>query len=197
MKRSARWAGLMSIVAASAFAASPLLAQEGVGMGSYANPVSFGVFAGASVPLGDFAEFASTGWHVGGLLEWNSPTAPVGIRVDVAYHDFGVDSDFPDQEANPSMVVGTINGMWLFPSTSTVRPYLIGGGGIYNERCNQCDSQTKLGLNGGIGIRVPLSGISTIIEARFHIVFDSDDSTEGASTSNSTFVPISVGILFR
>ena len=60
MKRSARWAGLSSIVAASAFVASPLLAQEGVGMGSYANPVSFGVFAGASVPFGDFADFAST-----------------------------------------------------------------------------------------------------------------------------------------
>lgn len=197
MKRSARWAGLSSIVAASVFAASPLLAQEGVGMGSYANPVSFGVFAGASVPLGDFADFASTGWHAGGMLQWNSPSAPIGIRVDGAYHDFGVDADFADQEANPSMIVGTINGVWMFPSTSTVRPYLIGGGGIYNERCSGCDSQTKLGLNGGLGITVPLSGITTVIEARFHMVFDSEDTTGGGSTSNTTFIPISVGILFR
>jgi hypothetical protein len=197
MERITRWAGLKSIVAASVFAAAPLLAQEGAGMGNYANPVSFGIFAGASVPVGDFGDFASTGWHLGGLLQWNSPTAPFGIRVDGAYHDFGVNSDFPDQEANPSMVVGTINGLWMFPSTSTVRPYLIGGGGIYNERCNQCDSQTKLGLNGGIGVTVPLSGISTVIEARFHIVFDSEDSTDGTSSSNSMFIPISVGILFR
>jgi hypothetical protein len=179
------------------FAASPLLAQEGVGMGSYANPVSFGIFAGGTVPLGDFADFASTGWHVGALLQWNSPSLPIGIRVDGAYHNFGVDSEFENQDASPSMIVGTINGVWMFPSTSTVRPYLIGGGGIYNERCNQCESQTKPGLNGGIGVTVPLSGITTIIEARFHMVFDSEDITGGGSTSNRTFVPISVGILFR
>jgi hypothetical protein len=196
MKRSARWAGLSSIVAASALAASPLFAQEGAGMGSYANPVSFGIFAGASVPFGDLSDnYASTGWHAGGLLQWNSPTAPVGIRVDAAYHNFG---NSGTSTANPSMVVGTINGMWLFPSTSTVRPYLIGGGGIYNERCDQCDSQTKLGVNGGLGVTVPLSGISTIIEARVHLVFDSQDAVgTSPAISNSTFIPISVGILFR
>jgi hypothetical protein len=194
MKQSARWAGLSSIVAASVFAA-PLLAQEGVGMGSYANPVSFGIFAGASVPLGDFANFASTGWHAGGLLQWNSPTAPLGIRADVAYHDFG---NSGTSTANPSMVVGTINGMWLFPSTSTVRPYLIGGGGFYNERCEECNSQTKLGVNGGLGVAVPLSGISTVIEARVHLVFDGRDAAGNVpAISNSTFIPISVGILFR
>jgi hypothetical protein len=92
------------------------------------------------------------------------------------------------------MIVGTLNAVWMFPMTQpyTVRPYLIGGGGIYNERCDSCPSQTKFGLNGGAGITVPLSGFSTIIEARFHVVFDS----EGGG-SNSYFVPISVGLLFR
>ena len=189
MTRSARWA---SIVAASVFATSALVAQEGQGMGSYSNPVSFGIFAGASVPLGDFSDnFAGTGFHVGGLLQWNSPTAPIGLRVDGAYHKFG---NSGTSTADPSMVVGTVNGMYLFPSTSTVRPYIIGGGGIYNERCSVCESQTKFGVNAGVGMNVPLSGFSTIIEARFHLIFDSDNE---ANTSNKTFIPISVGLMFR
>jgi hypothetical protein len=75
-----------------------------------------------------------------------------------------------------------------------VRPYIIGGGGIYNERCDQCEAQTKFGINGGVGITVPLSGFSTMIEARYHLIFDSDSE---AGTSNSSFIPISVGLHFR
>jgi hypothetical protein len=198
MKRRGRWAGLSSIAATLILATSPVFAQEGEGMGSYANPVSFGIFAGASLPVGQFADFNTTGWHAGALLQWNSPTAPFAFRFDAAYHDFGIDDRFSDDFAE-SMVIATINGMWLFPSTSTVRPYLIGGPGIYNERCSVCNSQTKLGLNGGVGIAIPLSGISTVIEARFHMIFNSVESTtQGVpSTKNSTFIPISVGILFR
>ncbi|HUQ18492.1 MAG TPA: outer membrane beta-barrel protein [Gemmatimonadaceae bacterium] len=193
MTRSARWA---SIVAASVLATSPLVAQEGEGMGSYSNPVSFGIFAGASVPLGDFSDnFAGTGFHIGGLLQWNSPTAPIGLRIDGAYHKFG---NSGTSTADPSMVVGTVNGMYLFPSTSTVRPYIIGGAGVYNERCDLCDAQTKFGVNGGIGINVPLSGLSTIIEARFHYVFDKVEATATSpAISSSMFIPISVGIMFR
>jgi hypothetical protein len=193
MRRSARWA---SIVAASVFATSPLVAQEGQGMGSYSNPVSFGIFAGASVPFGDFSDnFAGTGFHIGGLLQWNSPTAPVGIRIDGAYHKFG---NSGTSTADPNMVVGTLNGMYLFSSTSTVRPYIIGGAGVYNERCSLCDPQTKFGVNGGAGIHVPLSGLSTIIEARFHLIFDSQEAVGTVpGVSNSTFIPISVGIMFR
>jgi len=156
-----------------------------------ASPVTFGVVAGASIPLGDFGDFAETGWHAGALVEWNSPVFPLGIRVDGVYHAFG---DKSTVESNASIVAGTVNGVWLFPMTqpSTVRPYLIGGGGIYNERCDGCESQTKFGLNGGAGVSIPLSGFTSIIEARFHIVFDSD-----AGSSNTTFIPISVGLLFR
>ena len=78
-------------------------------------------------------------------------------------------------------------------------PYVLAGAGMYRESCDICSSQTKLGINGGLGIVVPLSGISTIIEARFHMVFDAEDATDPGTTSvsNSIFVPISVGILFR
>lgn len=49
-------------------------------------------------------------------------------------------------------------------------------------------TQTKFGLNGGVGLRFQLTGFSTFIEARWHTIF-----TEG---SNAQMVPISVGITF-
>ena len=189
MKRNTRWTRWSLIAAASSAltASSTVLAQDS----RIGNPITFGVVAGASIPLGDFSDVAGTGWHAGGLLQWDTPTFPIGIRAEGVYHKF---DDKGATDTNPNMIVGTLNAVWMFPITqpSTVRPYLIGGGGIYNERCDGCDSQTNFGLNGGAGIRVPLSGFSSIIEARFHIVFDSD-----VGTSNSTFIPISVGILFR
>ncbi len=190
MKRNSSWGRWSLIAAISSLLAvsSSALAQE---TGTYGSPVSFGVMGGVSIPLGDYADFAGTGWHAGGLLEWNAPTFPVGIRVEGVYHKFG---DKDELDLYPNIIAGLANIVWHFPMTQpyTVRPYLIGGGGIYNERCDGCESQTKFGLNGGAGISVPLSGFSTIVEARFHIVFDSE-----SGSSNSTFIPISVGLLFR
>ena len=162
---------------------------------TFRNPISFGVVAGASIPVGDFADFAETGWHAGGLLQWDTPAFPIGIRADAVYHRFGEKNE---NGGSPSLIVGTLNGVWSFPMTQpyAVRPYLIGGAGIYNSRCRPgaadgCDSETDFGLNGGGGIKVPLSGFTTVIEARYHIIFDSN-----GTVSNSTFIPISVGILF-
>jgi Outer membrane protein beta-barrel domain len=151
--------------------------------------VGFGVLGGASIPTGDFGNFAGTGWHAGALLDITNSDWPIGFRIDGVYHKFGNKS-----EGNPNMIVGTANALWMFPMTqpATVKPYLIGGVGIYNERCDGCNSQTKFGINGGAGLELPLSGLSTIIEARYHLVFDSN-----AGSSKTSFVPISVGILFR
>jgi hypothetical protein len=185
MKRNARWTrwSLVAVAASTVMLSSAAAAQ------AYSSPFTFGIAGGASIPLGDFADFASTGWHAGGLVEWNTPTSPVGVRVEGVYHKFG-----EKDEVYRSVIAGLLNLVWNFPMTQpyTVRPYLIGGAGIYDMRIEGSDSQTKPGLNGGAGITVPLSGFSTFIEARFHIVFDSD-----TNQSNSTFVPISVGIRFR
>lgn len=50
------------------------------------------------------------------------------------------------------------------------------------------DSETKFGLNGGVGVELPLSGISAFGEVRFVSVF-----TEG---SHLNYIPITVGIRF-
>lgn len=188
MKRNTRWTRWLSIpFLASVTVTSAALAQES----GYGNPITFGIVGGATIPVGDLSDVAGTGWHAGALLEWNTPTLPVGVRLEGTYHKFG---DKDELDLYPNFITALVNLVWNFPMTQpyAVRPYLIGGGGLYSYRCDGCSTSNNFGLNGGAGLRVPLSGISTIIEARFHIAFDSN-----ANTSNSTFIPISVGILFR
>ena len=174
---------------ASTFALSPLQAQ--------ANPIAFGVVAGATFPISDFGDAANTGWHAGGLFQWQGPMFPLAIRGEVVYHRF--DSKL-DEQASLNVLTATINGVFMFPVTepATVRPYIIGGGGLYRVGCSDCgglDSQNKGGINLGAGIEVPLSGFTSIIEARWHMIFDSDSDVP--NSSNSMFIPISVGLLFR
>lgn len=153
------------------------------------SPVGFGVMAGASIPVGDFGKIGGSGWHAGGLFDWNSPVFPLGIRGDLAYHQFGSKNNF-----TPKLIVGTLNLVWNFPmdAESAARPYIIGGGGFYNEHGIKISSQTKFGINGGAGVSFPLSGFSSMLEARFHYVLDSE-----VGSGNTMFVPISFGILFR
>ncbi len=80
-----------------------------------------------------------------------------------------------------------------------IRPYLIGGAGIYNERLSATAtdqngtssgsaSESKFGFNLGGGVTIPLSGFDTFIEARYHRVTGQDGTT--------AFVPITVGVMF-
>ena len=160
------------------------------------NAVGFGVFAGASIPVGDFSNVGGTGFHVGGLVDWRSPLFPLGIRGDLAYHQFGSKDNF-----TPKLIAGTANLVWNIPANaeSALSPYILAGGGFYNERgsCTSCGntaiaSETKFGLNGGAGVIVPLSGFASLIEARYHLIFDSQPTT-----SNSAFITVSAGIIFR
>ena len=88
----------------------------------------------------------------------------------------------------------------MFPMTepATVRPYIIGGGGLYRVGCSDCgdlDSQNKGGINAGAGVQIPLSGFTSLIEGRWHMIFDSEDTI--ADDSNTTFISLSAGLLFR
>ena len=50
------------------------------------------------------------------------------------------------------------------------------------------DSETNVGLNGGAGIDIPLSGIGAFVEARYHTVFRDGE--------NLNMLPVTVGIRF-
>ena len=182
------FASLALSAAAVAIAAAPAAAQGPV------NPVSFGISAGAAIPTGDAGDGLNTGFSVDGIISLRTPTSPVGFRAEVGYTRFGYKQL---DDVNLRVISGVANLVLPFSAapTAVVRPYVIGGVGAYNLKVtaddvddDDIDSETKLGLNAGIGVEIPLSGITGFGEVRFTSVF-----TEG---NNLNFVPIRFGIRF-
>ena len=187
-----------SIVAAALFAAasaSPVQAQS-------ASPVHFGLAAGGTVPTGDLADIEKFGYHVTGIGEISPIASPIGVRLDLMYNALtGKDVDIFGKAPDLGLVTANLNGVFNLGagSMSGVRPYVIGGVGLYNYKVTDfvddgdivttnTSRETKFGLNGGIGFRFDLSGFSTFVEARFHNVF--------VDEANIQFIPISFGIMF-
>jgi len=180
-----------------------------------ASPVHFGLSAGGTLTSGDLSDSHNSGFNVNGLLEFRGMSSPLALRAEVGYQNLAgksvsfTDPDFGTFSAkadNASIISGTANGVFGFPTapTTTVRPYLIGGLGVYSAKSGGSVSGdlgefsgseriTKFGINGGIGTTFQLSGFNTFIEARYHHVFSKDDED---GTPNIQFIPISFGIMF-
>ncbi|MGI9089940.1 MAG: outer membrane protein, partial [Gemmatimonadaceae bacterium] len=129
-----------------------------------------------------------------------------GLRLDAAYNSFDVKSELlsdagVDNASGNVRVLG-FTGNLVFPiplQAVMVRPYLIGGIGLYNVRASatirdqgnstsDSMSENKFGFNLGGGVSIPLSGFNTFIEARYHRVNMQDGSF--------AYVPITVGVMF-
>lgn len=168
------------------------------------NPLGFGVSAGAAIPTGDAGKVLKTGYSVDGIVTVRMPTLPVSLRGEVGYTRFDVKSGLlgNGDQANLRFISGVVNLVYTFSAgpTAVVRPYLIGGVGLYNSRgsatsggvTTTSQTQNDLGLNGGVGFEIPLSGITGFGEVRYTSI-----STGGSNSRVRTnFVPIRFGIRF-
>lgn len=190
------------------------------------NPFSFGLSGGLSVPVGDFSDVFGTGFNVDALVAVRVPTLPVSLRVEAGYQRFGLKGSVRDLfedfgelggsgDIRTSIFSGTANLVYAFSvPASPVRPYLIGGAGVYNVRVRASGiladfadefggtneaSTTRLGLNGGIGLDVPVGGVTLFGEARVHTIFtpsERDPETGERFGGRTTLVPLKVGIRF-
>ena len=194
-----------STAVAQGTAAPAPATTAGTPMAMASKPFSFGVLGGATVPTGNLSDDAGTGWHLGAFVAADRGW-PISFRLEGVYHSFGTKDQSGDGvtiHEQPSLMAGTLNGVWNFPVGGEIQPYLIAGFGIYrfsdNSTCSSttagaCNdlagsgSNTRMGINGGVGVNFHLSRFSTFVEARVHQVF-----TEGES---SQMIPISVGIRF-
>lgn len=143
--------------------------------------VNFGIAAGASFPSGSYGDFYDTGFNVMGTLGMQPASMPVGLRFDVAYNSFG------SKGATMKVLSGTANAVLTTSNMNGVRPYVIGGVGLYNAKAGG-DGDTKFGLNAGGGIEFPLSGFNTFAEVRYHSIFTDGD--------NFNYIPLVFGIKF-
>lgn len=185
--------------------AAPLSAQK-AGLG-------FGASIGANLPNGgDFGDGAKTGLVANGFVSVGS--SQFGIRGELFWSRSDLDNPVIRRVGNavlPSDGIGNVtgdvnlvgaSGNLVLPLTqSVIRPYLIGGVGVYRRRVSQNvggaidefqslrDTQTDLGYNGGLGLSIGGGiGPSFFIEARYHSVQTSPERTK--------FVPVVVGFSF-
>jgi hypothetical protein len=172
-------------------AAAALLLTAAAALPAHAqisSPIKFNVRAGAALPMSDFGDYANTGFTLGGGLTLRAPLMPVALRVDGDYNRFALDTDLTNEDVS----------IWAITANAQVAPalspiYFIGGAGMYSMSAFD-ESETDFGLNGGAGLRIPLTGFNTFVEARYHHVFTKDDADP--NSSNTQYLPIVFGVEF-
>jgi hypothetical protein len=185
MKRASESGGLGKAMAAGTIAVALLTPLAGA-----QTPVEFGVGAGISIPSGTTNNGAKTGWHGTALVQFKPAASPVGFQVDASYTHLGLDAGGGKYQ----IINGTANAVYTFsvaPETQ-FRPYLIGGGGLYNVKLKSdlgsSSSDTKFGINVGAGFNFKTSGVGVFVEGRFHNVL--------VSGPDFHYIPITVGVRF-
>ena len=200
MSRSGRAA--RAVVIASCAAAS--VAAQGV------HP-QFGLGGGLMAPVGDYHATASgqgfnTAWHGLALLAFKLPALPVGFRIDATYGANSANDRLKDtlsaalgQPTDEKTKVAGVSVNVTYPAarSAPVRPYAIGGVGLYHTTISTSTSAstadraaTKLAWNLGGGLAFALRGVTLFFEARYVNV------AAVSGFPRTTFLPFTTGIRF-
>ncbi|HET7631003.1 MAG TPA: hypothetical protein VFK16_01670 [Gemmatimonadaceae bacterium] len=157
-------------------AAPTAAAQGGLSAGH------FGAGFGVSIPTGALANTHSAGFNLSWNASYQAVDQPMGIRGELFYQRFGAKAGATGVKASQAFA-GVVDGEYHFQGFA-FHPYLIGGLGLYHVT----DAGTHPGFNGGVGIRIPLVGMTAYFEARLHKVL--------TDTRSYVSVPISFGLSF-
>ncbi|HEY2376423.1 MAG TPA: outer membrane beta-barrel protein [Gemmatimonadaceae bacterium] len=168
---------------------------------SSSSSFSWSAGAGMSVPTGDLSNGAGNGYHFQGASSYHRLGWPIDLRAELAYYNFSskdytVAGARPNQTVNytgkSSSIGGAVDASYALNSIGRMRPYLLGGPGVYDTRAEvtraganpTTSSETKVGLNVGGGINFSLVGRSAFLEARYNHV------------DQAAWVPITFGFRF-
>lgn len=170
--------------------------------------LSVGIGGGGTVPVGDFANDVKTGWNGLAFFQYQpAGEGPWAVRAEAQYSRAKYTDDFlnyvgasaGDDLSNKVLYVGA-SALYQLSDGSGVRPYLIGGLGLYELTAtlkdqggvSTSDSESGFGFNGGAGIRFG-GAVGFFIEARFH---QFSITPNGGEKSTSQFIPVSLGLSF-
>jgi hypothetical protein len=159
-------------------------------------PLSFGAGGGISLAEGDINDQVNTGWNALVTAALGSPMQPLGLRLDVAYNQFG----FSDQQVaavggggHQTVGSATLNFTYRLPKvTWPVSPYLLWGIGAYRTDCSLgpgCASRVRYGWNYGLGAQFFFLGFRNFIEIRGH-------RTKNRAGDDVHYFPLTLGIMF-
>ncbi len=167
------------------------------------NLITIGAGGGVAIPLSDLADVTKTGWDLGAAFQFKPATSPVGFQIDGAYQQNKFDESVTVASGKTEWWYGTGNIVFWLPvaAETRIRPYILGGGGVYNYKVKpdgfDSESKTKFGINAGAGFDFDVGqNAGVYIEGRFHNVFFSEtDAISGGK--DLKFIPINAGLRYH
>lgn len=160
-----------------------------------ARPVSFGFSGGLSIPTGDLGDGADAGYVFAGHVFFKpSAIQALRLRADVSLDRWSLKNDGNGSNASTRSVGVVANALFDFATngTSTVKPYVLVGLGLYNNKSSAAETSngegaTDVGVQVGGGMEFQLAGFSTFAEAKYVNAF---------SERRVSWIPISFGVRF-
>ena len=150
--------------------------------------IRFGVGGGLTLPMGNYADFDKAGWHVLGLIQLPISQSPIHLRFDAMYGQTSHKSVFGSGSTTLTGATGDLL-YHLGDRAAKVRPYVLGGLGVYNvDFGGSSSSETKLAFGLGGGILFGVGTMHAFLEGRYMSV--------QISGSSLNFLPISLGVMF-
>ena len=170
MKRAMLGAALAAVV----FVPSVSHAQRRAAASSPA--VKFALDANLSMPMSDYGDVVGTGVGITGSASKSLTGSPVFLRGELGFtYNTGKDQG-GGLTTKGNQLGGAFDLGYSFPSSSTVKPYVLGGLNIVRTSVtaemdgagSQSDnSGAKFGFNGGLGMRFKMGGRVAHIEGRY------------------------------
>jgi hypothetical protein len=172
--------------------------------------VHVGALLGISLPGGTLQSVTGTGWNAGAFVSVGRSQSPLGLRIDGQWDQFGgkaqLAGDRPTEFDDFRIIDATANAVYTFPGATAASFYIIGGGGVYNERSSvhlgsgtTNETITRPGVNAGAGVRLQLRHVAGVLEIRYHYIVHGSELTPykyfGGGHQGIHFFPLSVGIV--
>jgi hypothetical protein len=179
---------MKSLLKLSAFA---LVATLVCSTSASAKDMSWSIYGGMSNPTGEGSPDGSFGVRANGFY---MTTPVIGVGAEVGYHKFGT----MEEDLGGGNTMSFSSNVWQFTPavkaqgvTGTVRPYGIGGLGMYSMKGtlemtgfpSESETSTDFGFNLGAGAEFGTGPTTFGVEARWHSI-----ATEGESTDMISFM---------
>lgn len=145
------------------------------------------VGGGLLMPMGDYKNADKMGFI--GQAGIGFPMGPVGIRIE---GDYGQTSHKSPTVGNTKIIGGMGAVVYHFPTPTGIKPYVLGGVGMYNVKVDitggGTGSETKFAFGAGAGLEMKMTAMSLYLEAKYMNI--------ATSVTKTSFIPITVGLRF-
>lgn len=189
-------ATLSALLLASTLASSSLSAQRAP---ASAKPIRIVISGGMTLPAGDLADFQKAGPHVDASVLVRLAGLPLTLRPELSYARFQPKDLLvtnPNGTVPPPAITDSVTKM--LGALGNIELPLAGGlyvlGGVGALNLNAADeSQTKLTINAGAGLRFHIGRSEGFVEAR---IGSASYNAGKFGYSSAQYIPVTFGLAF-